>query len=305
MAPGRRLIVRGTTTAGEEHAEAAVVEEVAAVAGRLADRARGRPRGRRTSASTVVVHGNVALATHGETVQQLLGSGPRERAVPALHARARAADVRPVDRRPVRRRAPRSRCGSTTCAGTRCRRSSAPGRATARTRCARTRTGKAYVQFGDGERGARLPTGSNNVRAHLPQGHRRRRQRQGRRARAAARPAARRQGRRATRRPRAAASTPSRRTSARASIPLGVRTLGRAVSLLDYEDFARAFAGVAKAHAAVLPLRGRPDDRRHGRASRAATGSTTSPTRCATHGDPRVAGASCSPATHGRRSGSR
>jgi hypothetical protein len=35
-----------------------------------------------------------------------------------------------------------------------------------------------------------------------------------------------------------------------------VRTLGRAVSRLDYEDFARAFAGVSKAHAAVLPLRG-------------------------------------------------
>jgi hypothetical protein len=42
----------------------------------------------------------------------------------------------------------------------------------------------------------------------------------------------------------------------RASIPLAVRTLGRAVSRLDYEDFARAFAGVTKANAAVLPLRG-------------------------------------------------
>ena len=30
-------------------------------------------------------------------------------------------------------------------------------------------------------------------------------------------------------------------------MPLMTRTLGRAVSLLDYEDFARAFAGVAKA----------------------------------------------------------
>ena len=56
--------------------------------------------------------------------------------------------------------------------------------------------------------------------------------------------------------PRAAASIPETEESARASIPLGVRTLGRAVSLLDYEDFARAFTGVAKANAAVLPLRG-------------------------------------------------
>src|SRR5439155_978680 len=35
----------------------------------------------------------------------------------------------------------------------------------------------------------------------------------------------------------------------RANLPLSVRTLGRVVSLRDYEDFARAFAGVAKAQA--------------------------------------------------------
>jgi hypothetical protein len=37
-------------------------------------------------------------------------------------------------------------------------------------------------------------------------------------------------------------------------MPLGTRTLGRAVSLLDYEDFALAFTGVAKAQAQVLQL---------------------------------------------------
>ncbi len=37
-------------------------------------------------------------------------------------------------------------------------------------------------------------------------------------------------------------------------MPLMTRTLGRAVSLLDYEDFARAFAGIAKARAEVLRL---------------------------------------------------
>jgi hypothetical protein len=35
-----------------------------------------------------------------------------------------------------------------------------------------------------------------------------------------------------------------------------VRTLGRAVSMLDYEDYALAFTGVVKANATVLPLRG-------------------------------------------------
>jgi len=41
-------------------------------------------------------------------------------------------------------------------------------------------------------------------------------------------------------------------------MPLGTRTLGRTVSLLDYEDFALAFAGVAKAQARVLQLPGGP-----------------------------------------------
>jgi hypothetical protein len=49
---------------------------------------------------------------------------------------------------------------------------------------------------------------------------------------------------------------PETEDAARTSIPLGVRTLGRAVSLLDYEDYARAFTGVVKANATVLPLRG-------------------------------------------------
>jgi predicted phage baseplate assembly protein len=40
--------------------------------------------------------------------------------------------------------------------------------------------------------------------------------------------------------------------AARLNIPLTTRTLGRAVSLLDYEDFARAFSGIAKAQAQVL-----------------------------------------------------
>jgi hypothetical protein len=48
---------------------------------------------------------------------------------------------------------------------------------------------------------------------------------------------------------------PEPATHARASIPLPIRTLGRAVSLRDYADFALAFTGVAKADAVVLPLR--------------------------------------------------
>jgi hypothetical protein len=47
---------------------------------------------------------------------------------------------------------------------------------------------------------------------------------------------------------------PEAADAARDSIPITTRTLGRAVSLLDYEDFARAFSGIAKAQAGVLQL---------------------------------------------------
>jgi hypothetical protein len=39
----------------------------------------------------------------------------------------------------------------------------------------------------------------------------------------------------------------------RANAPLSVLTLGRAVSITDYQDFAQSFAGIAKAHAIWIP----------------------------------------------------
>ena len=53
--------------------------------------------------------------------------------------------------------------------------------------------------------------------------------------------------RRSTRRRRPAATTQSRAIAARRNAPLTVLTLDRIVSLRDYEDFARAFGGIAKA----------------------------------------------------------
>ena len=247
MRPGRRLIVRGTTTGGDEAVDDATIKAVAngqlALAG---DLAHVYERG------TVVIHGNVALATHGETVQQLLGSGraasPFQRftlahdpltylqstdpsgAKAALEVRvndvrwdedATLFDAGPSDRAYVVRT---------------------------------DEEGKTYVQFGDGERGARLPSGSNNVRATY---------RKGLGAAGNVKPGALAQlidrplGVKGVSNPEAASGgvDPEAEDAARASIPLGVRTLGRAVSLLDYEDFARAFTGVVKAQARVLQLR--------------------------------------------------
>ncbi len=262
MREGRTLLVRGKTTGGEEHAEAVVVASALSTGGRwrltlAADLAETYER------ESVIVHGNVALATHGETVQQLLGSGrasaPFQRFTLAhepLTYRQSSVDPSGVDSE-LEVRVNDVRWDEVpTLYG-----------AASRDRAYALRTdeqGKAYVQFGDGEHGARLPSGSNNVRAKY---------RKGIGAAGNVKPGALAQlldrplGVKGVSNPSAASGgvDPESEDSARASIPLGVRTLGRAVSLLDYEDFARAFSGVAKAHARGASAARRPDRRRQRR----------------------------------------
>lgn len=114
-----------------------------------------------------------------------------------------------------------------------------------------TRTGDdgvTTVQFGDGVTGARPPTGQDNVRAAYRRGI-------GLQGQVKAdqlsllltRPL----GVKAVDNPVAAAGAADREllADARRNAPLTVLTLDRIVSLQDYEDFIRAFAGVAKAFA--------------------------------------------------------
>jgi hypothetical protein len=109
--------------------------------------------------------------------------------------------------------------------------------------------GRASIQFGDGVTGARLPTGARNVRAEY------------RRGLGAAgnldagqinllmsRPLGLKDA--ANPLPSADGKDAEADEDARANAPLTVLTLDRVVSLQDFEDFARAFAGIAKAAAA-------------------------------------------------------
>jgi hypothetical protein len=253
MKPGRRLIVHGTLAdSDEEQAEDAVVKEVAPA---------GTGRWRITleadlsayQRNTVVIHGNVAAATHGETVHQLLGSGRASEPFQRFTlAHAPLTYIQSTDDPAGADAALEVRVNDV-------RWNQVPtlfgGRPGDRAYVLRTdEKGADYVQFGDGARGARLPTGANNVRA---------RYRKGIGAGGNVKPGALAQlldrplGVKGVSNPIAASGgvDPEPEEDARGSIPLGVRTLGRAVSLLDYEDFARAFTGVAKAHAAVLTLR--------------------------------------------------
>lgn len=107
-------------------------------------------------------------------------------------------------------------------------------------------SGVTTVEFGDGITGARLPTGQNNIQAVYRKGI-------GLGGLVSAgqltslltRPL----GIKSASNPEDAtgAQDPESLDDARTNAPLTVLTLGRAVSLQDYEDFSRAFAGVAKA----------------------------------------------------------
>ncbi len=115
----------------------------------------------------------------------------------------------------------------------------------------RTDDGRTEVIFGDGEKGARLPTGQNNVVARYrtglgldgnvdagalsmlmtrPPG-----------VKGVSNPL-----------PASGGADPETLDKARTNAPLTVRTLERIVTLADYEDFTRAFAGIGKAQAVDL-----------------------------------------------------
>jgi hypothetical protein len=201
--------------------------------------------------TTVTVFGNVVAATHGETVSQILGDGqaaaPFQRFTlshaPLTYTRAdtpagadstlevRVNDVRWHEKPTLYGAGPRERDFVT---------SDAP-------------TGEVVVGFGDGTTGARVPTGSHNIRAryrkgigvagNVPIG-------------ALTQLGSPPLGVTGVTNPVDAdgGADPDTVADARTGIPLSVRTLGRAVSLSDYADFARTFPGIAKAHAAVLPV---------------------------------------------------
>ena len=105
--------------------------------------------------------------------------------------------------------------------------------------------GGLIVQFGDGQHGVRPPTGQTNVRVVYRKGlGAAGNVASGLLSQAIDRPG----GLKGVSNPAAATggADPDTADDARESAPLHIRTLERVVSLQDYEDFARAFAGVAR-----------------------------------------------------------
>ena len=197
----------------------------------------------------VKIYGNVVRATHGETRLEVLGSG----------------DGGAAFQRFVLKQSPLTHLAATTPDGVRStlevyvndvRWHEAEHLAGLGPKDRRfvTQTddgGEVSVVFGDGRRGARLPTGTENVRAVYRSGI-------GRVGNIAAgqisQLAAGYLGLKGVINPQPATGGADRETrdGARRNAPLGVKVFERLVSVRDYEDFARAFAGIGKASATRL-----------------------------------------------------
>ena len=256
LEPGRLVAVTGERTdlegveadenSGIVASEIAVLEATETLAGftRLTFEEELTHSYRRES---VTLNANVAPASHGESRREVLGSGDASRPfqrfalkhaplthlpAPVPSGGAAALEVRvrgvrwheapdfyrlgPPDRRYVLRRAD---------------------------------DGTTAVHFGDGLHGARLPTGESNVTAayrsgiglagHLDAG---------RISLLATRPLG--VDEVVNPVPARGGADPEPRDRVRSGAPLTVRTLDRIVSLEDFADFARAFGGIGKAHAA-------------------------------------------------------
>ncbi|HUF60480.1 MAG TPA: putative baseplate assembly protein [Verrucomicrobiales bacterium] len=193
---------------------------------------------------TVRIHANVALATHGESVREILGSGDASRAFqsfrlkqpPLTHVSASTAsgsqstlevrvnevlwnevpsfyDQSPVDRVYVTRL---------------------------------DDDGIVTVVFGDGVKGARLPTGQANVTARYRKGiGLGGLVKAGQVSQLMTRPLGVKSA--VNPLPSEGAEDPDSLEQARRNAPITILTLDRIVSLRDYDDFSRAFAGIDKA----------------------------------------------------------
>jgi predicted phage baseplate assembly protein len=199
--------------------------------------------------STITMNANLALATHGESVQEVLGSGDASQANQGFFLG----------------KPPLTYLSAPTAGGAQStlevhvngvRWEQAPslydlGPGEERYVLRHAEDGTAHLVFGDGQRGARLPSGNDNVTAHYRSGIGLEGNLDaGRLSLLLSRPAGVREV--ANPLPASGGAALESLADARANAPLSVTTLGRVVSLRDYEDFARAFAGVGKAQA--LPL---------------------------------------------------
>ncbi|WP_327417824.1 putative baseplate assembly protein [Streptomyces sp. NBC_01233] len=195
---------------------------------------------------TVVVHGNVTPATAGETRTEVLGSGDASRARQTFPLRQG-----PLTCLPAATPEGAADTLAVRVADLRWQRAddlTELGPADTGYRLRTGADGAAAVEFGDGRHGSRLPTGTENVGAryrigsgsagNVPAGQVNQVVSTPPGVSAVTNPL-----------PATGGTDPDGVDDTRSRVPLRLRALDRLVSLRDYEDFARAFAGIDKASA--------------------------------------------------------
>jgi len=200
-------------------------------------------------ASTTVC-ANVAPATHGESVTEILGSGNSRQPNATFELKSSPLTYVSSDSDSGRSSTLEVRVNDLEWKEVDSLYGSAPGDRVYEVTI--DDDAVATVRFGDGIEGARPPSGDHNVRAQYRKGI-------GLAGNVAAgtittllsRPL----GVSGATNPQAATGgeDPDTLDRARGNAPLGVLTLQRAVSIRDYESYARNFGGIAKAHALWIP----------------------------------------------------
>ena len=202
-------------------------------------------------ATTVTVNANAVTSTHGETVHEILGSGDATNSAlkftlkqsPLTYTTAATANGTQSTLQVWVNNLQWHESSNLLAAG--------PSDRVFTTRI--SPQGSRIVQFGNGVEGARTPTGQMNIRAVYRKGI-------GSagmvNANQLSQPLDRPQGLKTVTNPSPASGAANSATAdtARSSAPLPTLTIGRIVSLEDYQNFALNFAGIAKAIATWTSL---------------------------------------------------
>jgi predicted phage baseplate assembly protein len=245
LSAGRKIIVTGEQEdlAGVIASEVAVIKE-ATLEGGFTVLTLEESLTYRYVRTTVIINANVALATHGETVEEVLGGGDATQPFQRFTLR----------QPPLTYTSSSSPSGAETTLEVRVndvlwREAPSFFGLGPDDRMYVTRLsdeGETTVIFGDGKTGARLPTGQENVRARYRKGiGLAGLLRENQLTQLMSRPL----GLKAVTNPVAPsdAADSEKLDDARRNATLTILTLNRVVSLQDYEDFARAYSGIDKA----------------------------------------------------------
>jgi predicted phage baseplate assembly protein len=200
--------------------------------------------------TATTANANVGLATHGQTVSEILGNGNSSTPNQTFTLKQSPLTYVQAPTPSGRASSLKVRVNNVEWSGVPSLYGESPAASVYTT--LNQADGMSDVVFGDGVEGALLPTGQSNVQATYRIGS-------GAAGNVGSgtltslsdRPL----GVSGVTNPQAATGgqDPQSVSDIRANAPLTVLTLGRAVSITDYENFARTFAGIAKAHALWIP----------------------------------------------------